>query len=322
MSNVELQYSLQRVALFQGNSLSPFLQVFVDVRLDPRHPQNTDVRSVELFEIKGMLSVSASNNDSNWVELGMAESRSSYNGIYANAGEVQLELRFSLPPEMLSKIERLRNGKDLFFRFGAGWMYSLANILRGNGKTTDFVILKTSAYVYKYPRSEWIDDLNHTEFDKIDLIELPKIDFPQIPLTSDVMKFVHEAEKATKEGNWDNVLGECRKALDALYNGIDEWGAKQTLTSEENEKIQKQSGNDKVKTRRNIYISRLVDHPEKSDRLNALRNSLFQFLSLDPHEAEYKGLHFSRSDALFASRTTISIIYTILSYLAQHQSKT
>src|SRR5205807_10203950 len=109
--------------------------------------------------------------------------------------------------------------------------------------------------------------------------------------------------------------------LNALYNGIDEWGDKLPLSKEEKDSIQT-AGSEKTDAKRNLYFSKLVQHDEKGERLNKLRNSLHRYLSLDPHEPDHKGVHFTREDAVFALRTTAGFCANILKQLEYHLTKT
>jgi hypothetical protein len=78
---------------------------------------------------------------------------------------------------------------------------------------------------------------------------------------------------------------------------------------------------DKMAAKRSVYFARLIDHPEKANRLDLVRNNVYRYLSLDPHGPEYKGLHFSRSDAIFATTLTLSIISNLLEYLKLYESQ-
>jgi len=78
----------------------------------------------------------------------------------------------------------------------------------------------------------------------------------------------------------------------------------------------------KENAKRNLYFSKLLKHDEKGERLNKLRNSLYQYLSLDPHEPDHKGVHFTRDDALFAFGTTSGFCANILKHLEYQLTKT
>ncbi|MGI0019031.1 MAG: hypothetical protein ACREAY_01015 [Nitrososphaera sp.] len=125
-----------------------------------------------------------------------------------------------------------------------------------------------------------------------------------------------------REGRWDDVLGECRKTINALYVGIDEWGNGLQLTQAEKDAIQSASNSsDKIKAKRNLFFIKLVQHDEKGLRLNNLRASLYNYLSLDPHEPDHKGVHFTREDAAFSLRMTTGFCANMLKRLHYHLNK-
>jgi hypothetical protein len=134
------------------------------------------------------------------------------------------------------------------------------------------------------------------------IFDMPTVSLPNSPLTAEVTRFLNDAEGSFKEGRWGDVFGECRKALNVLYNGIEEWGKAKALANEQTD----------ASARRNVYFAQLMGHPEKGERMNRLRTSLYQYLSLDPHEPDHKGVVFTRDDAMFALRVTYGIAANIL----------
>lgn len=132
------------------------------------------------------------------------------------------------------------------------------------------------------------------------------------------MKYLNEACRALSDGRYGDVFGECRESINALYNGVDEW-ADNMLTVEDRNNIEHSS--EKVNTKRNIGFSKLVGHAEKGKRINQLRNSLHQFLSLDPHKPDYNGIEFTRGDGISALNMSASFIGNILEYLSSAGKK-
>jgi hypothetical protein len=169
-------------------------------------------------------------------------------------------------------------------------------------------------FIFDIPKSKWNENILPQLMDKkVTLVTIPNIDLPKIPLTHEVLKYLSEACRALSDGRYGDVFGECRESLNALYNGIDEWG-EGVLTPEDVSKIENSS--EKVNTKRNISFSKLVGHAVKGKRINQLRNSLYQFLSLDPHKPDYKGIDFSRGDGISALNMSASFIGNILEYVS------
>ncbi len=197
-------------------------------------------------------------------------------------------------------------------------MNAYGTIIRDEGQTTDIIWVNADQERerFKYSKSEWIADLNATDARSL-IFDMPTVTLPDLPLTTEVTRFLNDAESSFKDGRWGDVLGDCRKAMNALYNGIDQWGAVQNLTREESQYIQSQG--EKVGAQRNVYFSRLLGHPEKGERLNKLRTSLYQYLSLEPHESDYGGVIFNRDDAMFVLRITYGFVANILHILGSSE---
>jgi hypothetical protein len=77
------------------------------------------------------------------------------------------------------------------------------------------------------------------------------------------MQYITEANKALNDGRYGNIFGECRKALYALYNGVQKWGEPK-LTNDEKKNIESSSEKAKENALRNMCFSKLVKHDEKA----------------------------------------------------------
>jgi hypothetical protein len=310
-----LAFTLDKVKLAQGDSLEPFLVFVLNVKFRS-NGNNRGIDSITLLETKTKIFVSTSTSRFEGQEIGLAQTWQPTN-LKEIGSDSNVELIMPLSPYLLNKIENLRGGGDLFF-FTYAQLSAYGAVVRNDQATTEVIWINADQERerFKYSRSEWTDDLNATDA-KTMLFEIPSVSLPDLPLTAEVTRFLGEAERALKDGRSGDVFGECRKALNALYNGIDVWGATQKLTKEEEAQIQK-AQTDKVSLQRNIYFSRLAGHPEKGERFNKLRNSLYQYLSLAPHEAEYKEITFSRDDAMFVLRTTYGLMAHTLHNMTHH----
>jgi len=308
-----LPFSLEHVRLAQGESLEPFLIIVLKATLAP-NGNNAGISEASVFSVKTKVYVSLSRSWEGRKEIGIAESLPFANFQGAGA-ESSIEMYVPLSQYLLRSIEEYRNGGDLCFS-SYQQLIAYGSVTRNGVHSTEPIWINAvqEKEIFKYARSEWIDALNTTDYSKIELFEMPAVSLAQVSVTSDVTRFLREAERSMKEGRWDDVFGECRKAMTALYKGIDEWGATQTIPKEELESIK--GSEDNGSNKKDIYFKRLLDHPEKGERLNKLRTGLYRYLSLDPHEADYKGISFTRDDASFALRITYGFVANVLSLLA------
>jgi len=212
-------------------------------------------------------------------------------------------------------------GGDLLFQFEP-ISSGLTLAYKQDGTTlVDTINFQASQNTWEYPKSKWIDHLNTTEFNKIELIEIPKIELPKIALTADVMKFLSKSDKAMNEGRYPHVLSECRNAIDALDNGIEEWSKDKTLTAEQNLELEniKQKQNGKKVGKREVGLSKLMGDVEKGVRLGMIIGNLHYYLSLSPHEAEH-GSNLTIDDASFVVHSVTSYAGNVLKYLENKQA--
>lgn len=296
---LQIDYSIVSCTLSQPTSFEPQLRTILNLKYvkwsDPNPPR------IEIIDIKGKILV-RTNNNTTWHDMGIAEQESQSS---VNLGDtVQIHLLTRISPHILDKIEKLRSGNDLWFRFNPISGKYISQIGNNVNSIDTLNMQERGTPESKYPKSEWIEHLNATEFDKVELIEIPKIDLPQIPLTGHIVKFLGDANKAMNDGRYGDVLQECRKSIEALETGVKEWGKNNASTQEQNSKNELEN-----------YLTKLIGDREKATRLNELRKTLRSYLSLDPHEAEYKSIVFIRDDAKFVLYTTIGFINNILKYM-------
>ncbi|MBI1828092.1 MAG: hypothetical protein HY222_01860 [Thaumarchaeota archaeon] len=279
--------------------------------------QPKQAENIQITGVKGKLNVKGKNSPQ--FEIGVAEQEQSSNVRLGDMVILYLTLR--LTPYLLNRIEEFRSGGDLWFNFEplpSGLTVAYQDV----SNNVDLINFQASGNtMWKYPKSEWIDQLNTTEFNKIELIEIPIIELPEIPLTEEVMKFVSQATKAMNEGRYGDVLFECRKVIDALDKGIEEWGKNTTLNAEEKLKLEdiKSKSNGKRIGKREEELSKLMADVEKGVRLGMVIGNLHYYLSLNPHEAEHKS-NFTVDDAKFVIHSITSYARNILKYIENKQA--
>jgi hypothetical protein len=303
----ELSCSLISVTLSQPNAFQPQLNVRLDIKY-PNYTNQPQTGYIQITNVKVKLRVKG--NNPTQFEIGVAEQEQMSSVRLGDMSTLYLTVRLS--PYLLHRVEELRLGGELWFQFEP-ITSGLSVTSQGGLNNVDIINWQITGNTWKYPKSEWIDHLNATEFNKIELIEIPKIELPKIPLTEHVMKFLTQANKAMNEGRYGDVLKECRNVIDALDNGMEEWVKTITLTEEENKIIQ----NGKQGSKREIYLSKLIGDKEKAVRLSKVIGDIHFYFSLNPHEAEYKGMEFIIDDAKFVIHTVTSLSNNILKYMTK-----
>ncbi|MHB8547156.1 MAG: hypothetical protein ACYDAJ_10360 [Nitrosotalea sp.] len=313
----DLVSSFNGVTLMQPNSFEPQLNVRLDMKYQQTYTnQPPQPNSIEIINTKVKLRVKG--KDPQQLELGVAE-QEQYCSV--RLGDVvTMHLTFRLSQQLLHRIEKLRLGGDLVFQYEHIMSSIVISDQNGINKT-DIINFQVNLNTWEYPRSKWIDHLNTIEFNRIELIEIPKIVLPNIPLTEEIMKFLSQATKAMDEGRYGDVLFECRKVIDALDKGIEEWGKNTTLNAEEKLKLEdlKSKPNGKRIGKREEDLSKLMADVEKGVRLGVVIGNLHYYLSLNPHEAEHKS-SFTVDDAKFVMHSITSYARNILKYIENKQA--
>ena len=299
----QIESNIKSVMLEQGNSFQPRLRVLMDLKYTRFGGEEPDY--IDLMGIKGKLFVRTLKPD--WFELCIVEQEG--NNSVRMGENTLVNMIGILSPYLMLKLEELRSGNDLWFRINqpTGWCVTRRN--SGSGFET-LSIQSRGSEECKYPRSEWIEHINATEFNKIELVELPKIEFPKIPLTEHIVKFIDNARRAFSEGRYGDVLKESRNALDALDVGLEEWISNKPELKLEND-VKQNGKNDKRKN----HLSLLFNDAEKANRLSKIIGNLHYYLSLNPHEAEYKGMIFTNYDAKFVLHAVTGLVSNILKHI-------
>jgi hypothetical protein len=305
----QMDSKITEVILDQGNSFQPRLRIVLDLRYSRYGGEEPD--RIDLMGIKGKLFVRTQKPD--WFELCTVEQEGNSRSIHLGH-DASIHMVGTLSPYLMSKLEELRGGNDLWFRINqpTGWCIPRADPLN----SLETLDIQSSSSEWKYPRSEWIEHLNTTKFNKIELIELPKIEFPKIPLTEHIVKFTDNARRAFSEGRYGDVLKESRNALDALDVGLEEWVNSKPELKIEND-VKQNGKNDKRKN----HLSLLLNDEEKANRLSKIVGNLHYYLSLNPHEAEYKGMIFTDYDAKFVLHSVTGFVNNILKHI-ENNTKT
>jgi len=109
----------------------------------------------------------------------------------------------------LNQIEKVREGGDLRALIVISFISEWEQWKEPLSKNYNTVYLD-----FRFPKSDWVEKiLPQLKYKEVSLIEIPKIEKPEY---SDIIAKLNEAWKVYSMGEYDKVLIECRKALEAL----------------------------------------------------------------------------------------------------------
>lgn len=123
----------------------------------------------------------------------------------------------------LNQIEKLREGKNLAFQVSGKFFLEMEG---AKGKT-----MHTFWFEIRIPKSQWVEDiLSKTGFKNVSLLEIPRLPTEEY---RDVVKWVDNAWKQYMMGEYDKVLGDCRKALEGLTKIVKDKGFEKTIVEDD-----------------------------------------------------------------------------------------
>jgi len=181
----------------------------------------------------------------------------------------------------LRQIEKLREGGNILFHVRV----RLATEMEGKNdkKLCNFEMS------FKVAKSEWVEEiLSNIGFKEVSLIEIPKIHTQEY---EKVLGWIDNAWKQYMMGEYDRVLGDCRKALEGLTDVVKEKGFEKTIVEDDKKQ--------KVPDWRKFFASEDI-----GDIFGSMVQKMFGFTTVGTHFG--KGIN--REDANLALMTVHSMI--------------
>jgi hypothetical protein len=136
--------------------------------------------------------------------------------------------------------------------------------------------------------------LPQLKYKEVSLLEIPKIEKPEF---GDIIARINDAWKQYSMGEYDKVLTECRKAMEALSTVIKNKGFQKEITDEK--------GNKRVVPN----WEKALGHKEIGDIVEVFVQKLFGFLAPGSHY----GKSINREDAELAIMNT----HALVNYMAK-----
>jgi len=229
------------------------------------------------------------------------EGRSGYIGT-ANAMDAYVELvgiksimlSLDLDHYKIQQIEKIRNGDEFRFKIEIGGLGS--GIRHRDGKMElDYFKFNPPVLEIKIPKSDWAEKfLREFNFKHVRLFEFPEV-LPPEKLRKTV-KHIDNGWTQFSIGKYDNVLVDCRKALEEVSTAVKQAGFKRKETNESGEEKE-------VPDWKKVF---------QSDTISDSYKHIFQKLNRFSTPGAHTGKSINKEDALFALMTTHALIYYIV----------
>ena len=186
----------------------------------------------------------------------------------------------------LSQVEKVREGRDLAMTLTVnlvGEQQGAPQTRQNNSATFDLRI----------PKSDWVEGmLPNIGFKDVSLIEIPRLAGQDY---SDVIGYQNEAWKQYMMGEYDKVLTECRKTLEALSSHVKDKG------------LEKETNGKKVPD-----WEKLLGDNDSGDIVGAVYSKMKGYVAPGSHA----GRSSTREDSEFALMVTHAIANLVLKKLA------
>ena len=212
-----------------------FIEAYIDASVYPRlrldiEVSSTERETVELFNMSAIAYIPRARHDTvlgtcttgeKLIALGPNQSRS-------------VDFHLDLDYYRLEQIEKLREGKDLFLRMYVNFI--VGKKIRDAYSFSDggfWVFRKPWSDRFRIPKVDWSEKLlKELKYKWVHLIEIPEI-APPTPELGEVRGYVDDAWKKYSMGEYDDVLVDCRKAIQAIGTVLRKSGFETEETIEE-----------------------------------------------------------------------------------------
>ena len=155
--------------------------------------------------------------------IGKASSKEAFWRIYAN-DQASPSFYLDLDHYGLNQIEKLREGSDLRLEANIGFLAEVPEMPGEPPARSSHSI----AVSFDIPKSNWVEKiLPQLKYKDVALLEIPRLKDTEF---ADVVKYVDAAWKYYSMGEFSQVLGECRKALETLTTKVKDTGLKKEIT--------------------------------------------------------------------------------------------
>jgi hypothetical protein len=184
----------------------------------------------------------------------------------------------------LNQIEKVREGGDLRALIVISFISEWEQWKEPLSKNYNTVYLD-----FRIPKSDWVEAiLPQLKYKEVSLIEIPKIEKPEY---SDIIAKLNEAWKVYWMGEYDKVLIECRKAIEALSYIVKNKGFEREIDENGKKRVVPDWGS-------------ALGHKDTGNIIETFVQKLYGFLSPGSHY----GKSINKEDAELAIMTTHALV--------------
>ena len=201
---------------------------------------------------------------------------------------VRLRTFLDLDFYRLAQIEKLREGKDLSLYIN-GKCFAVMDQPQKTEKNQQNFQLNIRIH-----KSQWVEDiLDKVGFKDVSLLEIPRLTQDE---NNTIAKCIDSAWKQYMMGEYDKVLGDCRKALEGISGVVKKQGFEKTIEQEGK------------KPRQVPDWEKYFDHKDMGDIFGTMFQKMSGFLAPGAHY----GKSINKEDADLALMVTHSMVNFIM----------
>jgi hypothetical protein len=205
-----------------GESMAIELKI-ADIHAKPAPGMRLEIR-IEGFEFQDALAEIYSLTGSIWFEQtllapsiqvsSMKNQDSNLSRLQKDRWRLNIHTYALLLPDGIQAIEKKRGEGDVELRFELHYVWHQVQTSE-KPELQEFVISTDEQKMYSIPRSEWIRHLGEMKWGEILLLELPTEGFQPYGELGDVSKHLGQAQECLRSHDYEGVLTQCRKSIDA-----------------------------------------------------------------------------------------------------------
>ena len=277
-----LQHSRLRITYRSSNSqgFSVYPRLVLNFEVIHNISAGTSPYTIAISDFVGHLSMIVEGGPTYY--LSQLLPRQSYVSLSGGSTQV-LSFGLNLSHYGLRQIEKLREAKDLVLTANIGFVAEIHQQPQTRA-VSGFQVQ------FRIPKSDWVETiLPQMGYKTVSLLEIPQLMDPE---SQQIIDYINGAWKQHSMGEYNRVLSDCRKALEALSTKIRKKGFEKDISEEEGRK------------RKVPDWGKLLGNKDLGGILGTLNQKITGFVTPGSHA----GKSVNKEDADFALMTTHAIV--------------